>query len=157
MGLDCVLFVRKGDQMDKQDDVLAFFTLEEFIDHVGCDDGAVRLENFSRTESSGAQIGPLLRWWILVTARLDDHVAMFSVLVGETWQVFASHEPYHHENVLQACDLVRRYLEEQGLQVLPGMWNPKVCQDNLLRGSAGLWRFDEGGRLVEIEDVKRNA
>jgi len=152
MGLVCVLFVRKGDQMGKKDDVLAFFTLKEFVEHVGCD-GAVRVENFSRTESTGAQIGPLLQWWILATARMDGYVAMFSILVGQTWKVFAEHEPYHRENVLQAGDLVKRHLEERGLQVLPGIWNPKASRNNLLRGSAGLWRFDEGGRLVEIEGM----
>jgi len=121
--------------------VLSFLTLEDFVSEVKC--GPVRVEGISRTVPSKQPGGDLVEWYVLATAKVDDDIVMFSVRVGRCLAIFIKNESHHADNVEKAEQLVKEYLQGQGLEVRPGTWEPAQVMENLSGGSAELWHFED--------------
>jgi len=126
-------------------DLIAYFSLEDFTNHVGINiDHPVRVEGIKRTK------GDMIQWVVVVTSKTYGDIALMSILVGEVWKFAVNDEPWHSDNADEAVWLVRKYLGEAGFSTAPGVWNPKDVIDNFVYGTAGLWHFEDH-RLVANE------
>lgn len=131
------------DQQSSNGHIVAFFSLEDFVEEVIPLDNLIRVESINRSLPSKGGPSPLLQWWVIITAQLTDQIAMCSLPTGSTWEIFAKDRSYHHDNAHQAATLIRQYLEAQGFAVGKGILNPGVVMDNIVRASADLWHFED--------------
>ena len=132
------------DQQSSNGHIVAFLSLEDFVEEVIPLDNLVRIESINRSLPSPGGPSPLLQWLVIVTAQLTaGQIAMCSLPTGSTWEIFAKDKPYHYDNAHQAATLVRQYLEAQDFAVGKGILNPDVVMDNIIRASTDLWHFED--------------
>jgi len=133
-------------------ETLTFFTLDDLVAELKRRNlGSLRCEAIVR-DSGGGQVGPQRRYMVVLTAhdREANEVLACTLVVGECWATFASHEPWHSENLTAAYEIVAAHLTACGLTVLPGVYHHE--QDG--RATSDLWRFDrESRRLVAVAPI----
>lgn len=141
--------------------IVAYLSLNDFIQDVIADDNQVRVEVIQRNTDSKAMPGGLVQWLVIVTAKTTEgDLAMTSILVGEAWKIAIKEEPWHQDNAEKALLLVKAYLERtMPFYIAPGVFDPKDVMDNIVRASAGLWHFEDhrlvANDLVTDDDLAR--